>query len=192
MSKQVSTSLSQPEPNENEFGTSPSALHFPPPRTPFNIIADPAQYQKEFQDSGFASNYKFQSIKPDWSCDTKSEVSLKFSGSACINNATPRLSAQGRRVSSEPSSTQTTPAKSSSRVPFGGAIVASKAHQLADGRGGSSFRLSRRMSMPIPNTELPVEVPHFDLVEDPSFWKDHNVQVGSCSVVPPFWIALWM
>ncbi|KAI3507229.1 hypothetical protein L1887_22115 [Cichorium endivia] len=24
---------------------------------------------------------------------------------------------------------------------------------------------------------LPTEVPHFELVEDPSFWNDHNVQV---------------
>lgn len=182
MAKQASASRnSELESNENELGTSPSALHFPPPRTPFNIIADPAQYHREFHDSGFDSNYKLQSTKPDCSSDRKSQVSLKIiNGNACTNNGTPRFSAQTRRVNSEPSSTQSTPAKSSSRVSFGGAIV-------ADGRAGSSFRLSRRIS--IPNTELPVDVPHFDLEEDPSFWKDHNVQVRSSSVVSPFWVG---
>ncbi|XP_038875671.1 kinesin-like protein KIN-12C [Benincasa hispida] len=178
MSKHVSSSKSsQPESNENELGISPSGLHFPPPRTPFNIIADPAQFQKEFHDSGFDSRFKLQSIKADWSSDRKSEVSLKINGNACSNYGTPRVSVQGRRVNSEPSSTQSTPAKSSSRVSFGGAIVAtgSKAPQLADGRAGSSSRFFRRIS--IMNTELPVDVPHFDLEEDPSFWKDHNVQV---------------
>ncbi|CAK9328894.1 unnamed protein product [Citrullus colocynthis] len=178
MSKHVSASKSsQPESNENELGISASGLHFPPPRAPFNIIADPAQFHKEFHDSGFESNFKLQSTKAGWSPDRKSDVSLKINGNACSNNGTPRFLAQGRRVSSEPSSTQSTPAKSSSRVSFGGAIVAtgSKAPQLADGRAGSSSRFFRRMS--ILNTELPVDVPHFDLEEDPSFWKDHNVQV---------------
>uniref|UniRef100_A0A9I9DNE2 Kinesin motor domain-containing protein n=1 Tax=Cucumis melo TaxID=3656 RepID=A0A9I9DNE2_CUCME len=178
MSKHLPVSKnSQPEYNENELGVSPSGLHFPPPRTPFNIIADPAQFQKEFHDSGFDSNLKLQSTKADLFSDRKSEVSLKINGNACTSNGTPRFSAQGRRVNSEPSSTHSTPAKSSSRVSLGGAIVAtgSKAPQLADGRAGSSYRFSRRISMP--NTECPVDVSHIDLEEDPSFWKDHNVQV---------------
>ncbi|XP_011656324.1 kinesin-like protein KIN-12C isoform X2 [Cucumis sativus] len=178
MSKHLPVSKnSQPESNENELGVSPSGFHFPPPRTPFNIIADPAQFQKEFYDSGFDSNLKFQSTEADFFSDRKSEVSLKINGNACTNSGTPRLSAQGRRVSSEPSSTHSTPAKSSSRVSLGGAIVStgSKAPQLADGRAGSSYRFSRRISMP--NTEFPVDVSHIDLEEDPSFWKDHNVQV---------------
>ncbi|XP_023547738.1 kinesin-like protein KIN-12C isoform X2 [Cucurbita pepo subsp. pepo] len=176
MSKHVSASKNaQPEADENELGTSPSALHFPPPRTPFNIIADPAQFQKEFHDSVFDSNFKLQSTKADWFSDRKSDVSLKVNWKTGTNNGTPRFSAQGRRVSSEPSSTQSTPAKSSSRVSFGGVATGSKAPQLGDGRAGCSSRLFRRIA--IPDTELPVDVPHFDLEEDPSFWKDHNVQV---------------
>lgn len=27
------------------------------------------------------------------------------------------------------------------------------------------------------NSQISVQVPHFELAEDPSFWKDHNVQV---------------
>lgn len=185
MSKHVSASnFSQPESDENELGISPAtAIHFPPPRTPFNIIADPAQYHKEFHDSGLDSNYKLQSTKVGCEFDRKSEVLLKINGNTCSNNGTPRFSAPGRRGNSEPSSTHSTPAKSSSRVSFGGAIVANGS-KAPEGRAGSSSRLFRRMS--IPNTELSVDVPHFDLEEDPSFWNDHNVQVSLFSVVPPF------
>jgi kinesin family member 15 len=36
--------------------------------------------------------------------------------------------------------------------------------------------------------EVPLEVPHFELDEDPAFWKDRNVQVrGICCLIlcPP-------
>ncbi|KAG5632052.1 hypothetical protein H5410_003769 [Solanum commersonii] len=42
--------------------------------------------------------------------------------------------------------------------------------------GSKGATLSSRTSKVI-NSEPSVQVPHFELAEDPSFWKDHNVQV---------------
>ncbi|KAK9086225.1 hypothetical protein Syun_028619 [Stephania yunnanensis] len=69
---------------------------------------------------------------------------------------------------SEPNSAQTTPARSVVRV------------GVCDGvrspRRGSCSRGLRGNSIAVPY-ELAMEVPHFELVEDPQFWMDHNVQV---------------
>jgi hypothetical protein len=35
-----------------------------------------------------------------------------------------------------------------------------------------------------PAPELPLEVPHFELDEDPAFWKDRNVQVWVSALDP--------
>ncbi|KAK7363420.1 hypothetical protein VNO77_05563 [Canavalia gladiata] len=79
-----------------------------------------------------------------------------------FGNATPRLSVRTGKAHSEPNSAQSTPARNTSRVSLGGGS--------GRGRGVSSCALLKE-------TELCVEVPHFDLKDDPSFWTDHNVQV---------------
>ncbi|MFS7931049.1 hypothetical protein Hanom_Chr04g00351421 [Helianthus anomalus] len=49
------------------------------------------------------------------------------------------------------------------------------------------YRVSRRISSG--NGELvAAEVPHFELVEDPSFWDDHNVQVDYIIAFKYYWI----
>lgn len=79
------------------------------------------------------------------------------------NGTTPRVAARTGKPLSEPSSAQTTPAKGVPRVSNVG------------GRAGSLSRASRGIS--IARNEPITEVPHFELLENPSFWKDHNVQV---------------
>ncbi|XP_031381978.1 kinesin-like protein KIN-12D [Punica granatum] len=79
---------------------------------------------------------------------------------------------------SETNSTQSTPNKSVSKPPPS-AIFKSK----IDGNGGGRWGNFSALYRGCPSSNGPstivntVEVPHFDLKEDPSFWMDHNVQV---------------
>lgn len=88
-----------------------------------------------------------------------------------------------------PRSAPSTPARGLSRVCSGiGSSGANNAgHQLA----GRERGFSSRVSTGIPDVKhlVPVDVPHFELNEDPSFWKDHNVQVRHLSATPEdmFW-----
>ncbi|KAH7573329.1 hypothetical protein JRO89_XS03G0118600 [Xanthoceras sorbifolium] len=163
MSKEASSRNSQAEPDENEFGASTNPVHFLPPRTPLNAISDPSQYQKEIHESEVNKASR-------WSSSSEKRV-LETCGSVVgQTHGTPRVSARHGKFHSEPSSLQSTPARSGggSRVSLGG------------GRGvscsSSSFsRVSRGIS--VVNPEFSVQVPQFELVEDPLFWEDHNVQV---------------
>lgn len=163
----------QHEANENEFECSPDRAHFPPPRTPLNAIADPSQCQKEKQSQqcDLYSKENLESGKPD----RKSEI-LNLS----LSNAAHRGISRHGKVHSEPNSAHSTPARSSSRMSLGGGVSAgSRVTQVFGGSGvnsGSSSRVTRRISM-IDPSDLCIDVPHFELDEDASFWTDHNVQV---------------
>lgn len=167
MSRDISSSgFISKDANENEFETSSSSAHFPPPRTPLNSIPDPSQYQKESQ------------IQDEYDVDSKdkSEPTRAF-------HRTPRFTSRHGKLPSEPNSAPSTPARSGPRFSLGGGAgtcVANRVTQVFGGRGGvsssSSSRVSRGISM-IDNSNFLVEAPHFELIEDPSFWKDRNVQV---------------
>ncbi|CAJ1940736.1 unnamed protein product [Sphenostylis stenocarpa] len=76
---------------------------------------------------------------------------------ARLGSATPRLSGRTGKPHSEPNSAQSTPSRNASRVSLGG------------GRASACAFLKE--------TEFCVNVPHFELKDDPSYWTDHNVQV---------------
>lgn len=100
------------------------------------------------------------------------------------NLNTPRSTrTDGRRANSsfsECNSTQSTPTKSVSKPPNPGFFLASGSRNPANGSRISNFAaLSKGMpiscnSVTVVNT---IEVPHFELKEDSSFWMEHNVQV---------------
>ncbi|KAK8700127.1 hypothetical protein V6N13_018531 [Hibiscus sabdariffa] len=116
-----------------------------------------------------------------WAKNEASESDLRNGGTS---NMTPRVSRGiGRATSScysESNSTQSTPTKSVvSKPPVSG--YRNKVDGSGGMRGGNFAALYRGMPsssscgpVTVVNT---VEVPHFDLKEDPSFWMDHNVQV---------------
>ncbi|MCL7045771.1 hypothetical protein MKW94_028005, partial [Papaver nudicaule] len=144
----------QPEGNENEFESNNSII-LPPLRDPL-------------------------SDNRSWSTTTSN------------NNGTPRASGgggggggggKGKLPYSEPNSAQSTPSRSLPKYISATGCV--KPHRGGDvgvrgggGGGGGSFpKACRRVSV-VPSEILPVvDVQHFELVEDPSFWMDHNVQV---------------
>ncbi|KAK9003893.1 hypothetical protein V6N11_018788 [Hibiscus sabdariffa] len=154
--------------NENNFETSSSSTHFPPPRTPLNSIPDPSQYLKEsrFQDEHYVVDSR-----------DKSESTRAL-------HRTPKLTTRHAKLHSESNSAQSTPARTAPRFSLGGAgagpCVTGRATQVLGGRGGlsstSSSRVQRGVSM-TDDLNLSVEAPHFELIEDPSFWRDRNVQV---------------
>ncbi|KAL2464463.1 Phragmoplast orienting kinesin-1 [Forsythia ovata] len=95
---------------------------------------------------------------------------------------TPRVLSKGKAVHSEPNSAQSTPARSTPRVSNIGAASGASTltrppyqYSTGGGKGGGYSSVSRGISAM--NSEMIIDVPHFELDEDPAFWKDHNVQV---------------
>lgn len=102
------------------------------------------------------------------------------------NMATPRsIRAMGRANATssytECNSTQSTPTKSVSKPPNPGFCPASSSRPHVNGgpRVGNYVAMSKGLPISCSSSSVvnTVEVPHFDLKEDPSFWMEHNVQV---------------
>ncbi|XP_058069283.1 kinesin-like protein KIN-12D [Magnolia sinica] len=105
-------------------------------------------------------------------------------GNGGFTSMTPRsMRSFGRAASShsESGSTQSTPTKSVNKPPNPGFCPSNGSRPpLSMGvRGGNFAALSKGISASsVPATIVnTVEVPYFELREDPSFWMDHNVQV---------------
>ncbi|CAL2278907.1 unnamed protein product [Prunus armeniaca] len=113
-------------------------------------------------------------------CSTQVSRGGGGTGNGGLANVTPRvMRTAGRAVSSysESNSTQTTPTKSVSKPPNSG--FRNKVDGSVGPRGGNYAAMYKGIPISCgPSTVVnTVEVPHFDLKEDPSFWMDHNVQV---------------
>ncbi|KAF2310329.1 hypothetical protein GH714_007829 [Hevea brasiliensis] len=165
------------EANENEFENSLNSVHFPPPRTPLNAIPDPSQYHTEIHESDFHSKGKLETVRAARLSGKKFEPVDR-----AASYVTPRISTRHGKAHSEPNSAQSAPARTGSRASLGGALGAyavglgARSTHFAKGKETSSiYRLSRGIS--VEHSDFSVEVPHFELDEDPSFWADHNVQV---------------
>ncbi|KAJ0789479.1 putative plus-end-directed kinesin ATPase [Helianthus annuus] len=144
---------SQVEGNENQFEKIPSiSVDIPISRTPLDTIPDPSQFSKEFIH------------------EVLNQSGIKDK----LLDAGVGAGSSRRKFDLANS----TPARSVSRTNVGqlGACTGPRVVQSTGERGGGVSRVSRRISSG--NGELvAAEVPHFELVEDPSFWDDHNVQV---------------
>jgi kinesin family protein 15 len=66
--------------------------------------------------------------------------------------------------------------KSLAGTPRACAAAASGARDRSSSIGGAAKRVFDPRDLAA--SEVPVEVPHFELDEDPAFWMDRNVQVG--------------
>ncbi|XP_047340595.1 kinesin-like protein KIN-12D isoform X2 [Impatiens glandulifera] len=99
--------------------------------------------------------------------------SSRGAGGSLAPMTTPRSTKTVGRANSEFSSTQSTPTKSVSKPLNPAPMSVPRPPVNGAPRIGSYAALSKGPSTVV-NT---VEVPHFDLKEDPSFWMDHSVQV---------------
>ncbi|PHT41986.1 hypothetical protein CQW23_20840 [Capsicum baccatum] len=99
-------------------------------------------------------------------------------------NATPRSTRTTGRANSnysESHSNQTTPSKSVTKPPNPAFSLASGSRALASGAARMANYAALSRGIPISGNSSTVvdkvEVPHFDLKENTSFWLEHNVQV---------------
>ncbi|XP_050363080.1 kinesin-like protein KIN-12D [Argentina anserina] len=118
-----------------------------------------------------------------WAQRTDSDEDA-VSGSAQVSRGggnvswTPRIGRTIGKGGSESNSTHTTPTKSVSKPPTTG--IRSKVDGSVGSRGGNVAALYKGIpisSGPCATVVNSVQVPHFDLKEDSSFWMEHNVQV---------------
>ncbi|KAL3814192.1 hypothetical protein ACJIZ3_015460 [Penstemon smallii] len=103
---------------------------------------------------------------------------LKEEGRVVANMNTPRSTRGVGRANmsySEPNSTQSTPTKSVSKPPNSGYCLTSGSRPPLNGNT-RMLALSKGITS-LPTVVNTVEVPYFELKEDPSFWMEHNVQV---------------
>ncbi|KAF8017774.1 hypothetical protein BT93_H2848 [Corymbia citriodora subsp. variegata] len=160
---------SQLEASENEFDGPPSSAHFPPPRTPLNAIQDPSQRHGGVHGPDLDAREKGESIGAGRTSDRKVEAW----------HLTPRA-ARGGKLHSESSSAQSTPARANGpRASLGGAMggcTGPRGNDLAGHRRMSLYSGASR-GFQLANAETLLEVPHFELEENSSFWTDNNVQV---------------
>ncbi|XP_077240478.1 phragmoplast orienting kinesin 1 isoform X2 [Tasmannia lanceolata] len=176
----------QAEGNENEFENPVNLLSFNPLRTPLNTIQDPSLNPRETVENSSDSRVRSERNRFGRFLEKKIEdfdSEQRFSdylvptnkgiGNGVSNYGTPRT-ARGK-AHSEPNSAQSTPVRSVSRVSNIGSCTVSRPPQYSGPRGSGFSKVSRGISneMCWPS----VEVPHFELTEDSSFWMDRNVQV---------------
>ncbi|KAL4581238.1 hypothetical protein LXL04_017448 [Taraxacum kok-saghyz] len=146
-------------------------------RTPTKVNATMKTPEKQ---GGLARN------RYGWASDSKNEVK-NGNMNMNITTNTPRSCRTVRRAVSsgysecnltpntQCNSTQNTPTKSVNKPPNPG--LSSRPPISGGVRNNGSFAaLSRGFQNTYPHVNT-IEVPHFDLKEDPSFWMDHNVQV---------------
>ncbi|KAL8151226.1 hypothetical protein V2J09_021034 [Rumex salicifolius] len=171
-----------PESNENRFNFSsnnPTHVQFHQRRSPLNSIPDPSQLRRELESDSDAP--KLDGADGSQTFDDKTSVSSseglvpvgKCVSVGGLGTSTPKVTSGRTRVNTESNSAQSTPSRSCGIRGLG---TGSKIYQSNGGR--TSSRVSRRFT--IVNTEQAekvVDAPHFELEEDPLFWKDHNVQV---------------
>ncbi|XP_076956292.1 kinesin-like protein KIN-12C [Bidens hawaiensis] len=170
-------------------------------RPPLNTIQDPPQNpSKSDYESGLKSSKLFRTpTKPKvrnlesgmalktpekqgglnrnrygWGFEPRDEVRIG-------NGNTPKLSKSIPRCLQEPNSTHSTPTKSVGKPPNLGFFNGGSSRPPVNGgvRTGNFAALSKGIPVAFNTctTVNTVEVPHYDLREDPSFWMDHNVQV---------------
>lgn len=141
---------------------------------------------------GWAKN-ESSSVTADMNDDSRTDeknFSNQFSRGIGVGNfATPRITRTVGRANSnysESTSTQSTPTKSVNKPPSVG--FRSKLDSNGGGRWGNFAALYKGIPSSVgPATVVnTVEVPHFDLKEDPSFWMEHNVQVCKCLIFSSF------
>lgn len=131
---------------------------------------------------GWAQKSESDSLPDEEKADsvTCSAQSTRGGGGGCGNGGwsnatTPRVMRTAGRATpshSESNSTQSTPTKSVSKPPY------SVSRNKTDRINNFPALYKGISANPVPPSVVnTVEVPHFDLKEDPSFWMEHNVQV---------------
>ncbi|ESQ48192.1 hypothetical protein EUTSA_v10019874mg [Eutrema salsugineum] len=172
--------IEMPESEENEFAR---LSLFSPSRAPLNSIPDPSQLQKANHLSDLDLGQKLEGTRTQHHRTLGSEKRFdvlegRAGNSSGVHDSNPKIVTRSVKSRSEPNSAQSTPTRNGARVSLGGGCVTgARVVQSFGGRGTSSFsRIPRGISM-ADSVTFAETTPHFELNEDHSFWKEHNVQV---------------
>ncbi|KAM7253486.1 hypothetical protein ACFE04_021640 [Oxalis oulophora] len=181
----IDSSLSRPPlhtiHDPNPVSSKQSTIHGKTPTKPKNKTTDHSMLPNRTPDEKHGSKMRF-----GWRNDPASNPTEDFNLGQGYRGTPKSCKAltMGSRAGysySESNSTQSTPTKSVSKPPNSAFRNNNKVDANSNARVGSFAALSKGMPSScgptmatISNT---VEVPHFDLKEDVSFWMDHNVQV---------------
>nr|XP_043618816.1 kinesin-like protein KIN-12D [Erigeron canadensis] len=146
--------------------------------------------KKSEQDSGFKSTKLFKTPTKQKSRNMDFGMSMRTpekQGAFSRNRDegrvgfTPRSCRTVGKVYQEANSTFSTPSKTVSRPPNTGLLYTGSSRPPVNGGGRTSNFTALSKGIPVTynsfTTVNAVDVPHFELREDPSFWMDHNVQV---------------
>ncbi|KAG8368314.1 hypothetical protein BUALT_Bualt15G0032700 [Buddleja alternifolia] len=153
------------------------------PTKPKAKYSDTPPFRTPEKQGGMSKN-RFNWAQKSEHPSTHSVMESKEEGRVVANLNTPGSSRAVGRANlsySECNSTQSTPTKSVSKPPNQGFGLASGSRSLIS--AGARMANYAALSKGIPSSCNPstvintVEVPYFELKEDPSFWMEHNVQV---------------
>ncbi|XP_020889083.1 kinesin-like protein KIN-12C isoform X3 [Arabidopsis lyrata subsp. lyrata] len=164
--------IEMPESEENEFA---SLSLFSPSRAPLNSIPDPSQIQKANHLPDFDLVQKLEGTRAQHQRTLGPEKRLEVLEGRAGNSSdsNPKIVNRNGKSRSEPNSAQSTPTRNGARVSLGGGCATgARVVQSFGGRG----RIPRGISM-AESVSFAETTPHFELNEDHSFWKEHNVQV---------------
>ena len=162
----------------NDSSSSSSSISLP--RAPLNTIHDPLKDSRSSKMDRTPSKPKPKNPDPALPLRTPDNNKHRFGWGerrGSIANTTPKTGRVVGRANSETGSAQNTPTKSVSKPPPGSCY---RGKIDGAGRAGGYASLYKGLSSSdrqVSGVVNTVEVPHFDLKEDPSFWMDHNVQV---------------
>ncbi|KAH0926931.1 hypothetical protein HID58_019187 [Brassica napus] len=150
------------------------------PRAPLNTIHDPLKESRSSKMDRTPSKPKPKNPDPALPLRTPDNNKHRFGWGekrGFMANTTPKTGRVVGRANSESGSAQNTPTKSVSKPPPGSCY---RGKLDGAGRAGGYASLYKGLSSSdrqVSGVVNTVEVPHFDLKEDPSFWMDHNVQI---------------
>ncbi|KAK4401606.1 Kinesin-like protein KIN-12D [Sesamum angolense] len=172
-----------------------------PSRPPLNAIQEPSRIPKSVSDQD-VSSFKASKIDrtPTKPKPKHSDTSMPFrtpekQGAALrsrfnwAQKSSTRAASRANLSYSECNSTQSTPTKSVNKPPNPSFCLASGSRALnAGARMANYAALSKGIpsSSNLSTVVNTVEVPYFELKEDPSFWMEHNVQESAQSIT---WIG---
>lgn len=155
------------------------------PTKPKPKYSDASMPLRTPEKQGAVSRNRFNWAQKSENPSNNGSVELKEEGRVASNVNTPSSSKVGGRATlsySECNSLQSTPTKSVSKPPNPGFSMPSGSRTVCNmsARMGNYAALSKGIpsSCNTPTVVNTVEVPYFELKEDPSFWMEHNVQVS--------------
>lgn len=152
------------------------------PTKPKPKYSDTSMHLRTPEKQGLTSKNRYNWAQKSEYPSTNSVLEQKEEGRVTSNMNTPSSTrAVGRATLSysECNSTQSTPTKSVSKPPNSGFSLASGSRSVLNmGARMANYAKGIPSSCNVSTVVNTVEVPYFELKEDPSFWMEHNVQVS--------------